>query len=801
MAENEEQDWRLIHNEAWELRQEGKFQEAQERYYKALEIYPNHASYHNLGETYSDMGDREKAIFYFNKSLALNPEYALAHNNKAFSLYVLKRYEEALESINKALKFKSQDSIYNATKAEILFAMGDTEGFYKAFEISIHLGVDPNILDPAIKEKYGHTRRYQIIIGALGEEEINSPVLQEICKKIESWEASQIKEAIALLKEHKEFRKVVEDRYGEIYRNLGGKTLRSLGGFPSRWDKLNTIKKCNVLTYWPVSVKFPIPRLDLSGTKRVDSWRDSHYGQQIEKFPDNLKKIKGIRMVYLMHQQLKVVPDFIYEMTDLEVLSLYDNDIEQISDKLLNLKKLKTLNLSYNYGLKQIPDIGQLKELEELFLKYTDITELSDAFFALKHLKLIDTSSSDLDRETKIIKRIMTTFPDAEFISNTKKTVALEDNVNADEYKGKEKIRFREFNINYLPKSLFMADVVKELEIDCYSLKELPDTFDKLQTLEVLKLDVGKEVATLPPSIMKLKNLKELHIEGWEIRTLPENLGAITTLEKLHLRCTNLSQIPDSVYTLKSLTHLEIEGSNTSIISAAIASLTNLQTLKLQDINRLTIDAAVGKLTQLQEVAIKIRNAESFTGIYNFPNTLKKLKFDYDKRRSSTPGYELSIGRLLEKLPQLSTLELDDVDFVDDAHEIAENHTLTELAIDGKTTVFPKGFGNLKALKKLRIFNSQMERFDTSLYACTNLEYCRITNTKFTTIPEGIAALQKLTWFGFESTQIESIPEDIFELQQLKRLILGESPLFKNKSFKAKIKRKIKGLKVEKSWY
>ncbi|MGH1388363.1 tetratricopeptide repeat protein [Kordia sp.] len=165
MADNEKIDYRIIHNEAWELRKRGKFQEAKEGYYKAIEIHPNHQSYHNLGETYADIGDREKAIFYFDKSLEMNPEYALAYNNKAFSLYVLKRYDLALESINKALAYKSQDGIYNATKAEILFAMGDKEGFYKAFETSVHLGVDPTILDPAIEKKYGKEKRYRLITG------------------------------------------------------------------------------------------------------------------------------------------------------------------------------------------------------------------------------------------------------------------------------------------------------------------------------------------------------------------------------------------------------------------------------------------------------------------------------------------------------------------------------------------------------------------------------------------------------------------------------------------------------------
>ena len=798
-GENIKLDWEDVHNEAWELKKKGKLQKAKEGYYKAIEIHPNHKSYHNLGGVYAALGDREKAIFYFDKSLAINPKYALAHNNKAFSLYVLKQYDLALKSINKAIKFDKKGGITHATKAEILFAMNDEKGFYEAFETCIHLGVDPNILDPAIKKKYGKTKQYKIITGELKKEEINSSVLKEICEKIESWDATKIKEAIAILKSNTKYQKIIQDRYEQIYKTLDGKTVRSLAGFPKKWSKLTNIKKCNILTYWSTSTTFPIPSLDLSGTVRVDRWRDSHYNGQIEKFPKNLKDIKGIKIVHLWHQQLEEVPDFVYEMKDLETLDMRDNNLENVSDKLLNLKKIKVLNFEYNYGLKKLPNIGQLKNLEELYLKYTDIDALSDDFFKLKNLKKIDTTSSDLDKDTAIIKRIMTTFPNVELTSSAKEAVLLEDNQDPDEYKGKEKIRFREFNINYLPKNLFHADIVKELEIRCSNLKELPDTFDQLQTLEILKLNVG-DVSILPNSITKLKNLKELHIEGWEIKTLPENLDTLTALEKLSLKCNNLENIPSSIFAITSLTRLEIEKSNTIHIPTEIKGLVNLKTLHLKDIFQLTIDASIQELVNLEEVAIEIRNADHFKNLYQFPKTLKKLTFKYNKFGRDKPGYEVSLGKLLNQLSTLQRLDVTGVSIISESN-IAENTGLKELFIDGEMRIFPKGFGNLKALTSLTLFNSQLETLDTSLYNCTNLAYCRCTDIKFTTIPTGIAKMKNLIWFGFESNMIESLPEDIFELQQLERLILGESPLYKDKAFKAKIKRKIKGLKVNKSWY
>ncbi|WP_420574616.1 leucine-rich repeat domain-containing protein [Kordia sp.] len=801
MEKNEKPDWRDVHNEAWELKKRGKFKKAIETYFKAIEIHPNHTSYHNLGETYAAMGDREKAIFYFDKSLELHPEYALAYNNKAFSLYVLRKYDLALESINKALQYKKKDAIIHATKAEILFALKEKEEFYKSFETAVYLGVDPTILDSNIKRKYGKEKRYKIIVGDFEEVEINSPILKEICNKIETWDAVQIKEAISLLKTNKEFSRTIEDRYGQIYKNLGGKTLRSLADFSTKWEKLNNTKKCNILTYWPISTPFPTANLDLSGEKRVDRWRDSHYTKQIENFPPNLTKIKGIREVYLKHQQLKEVPDFVYEMKDLEVLDMRDNEFRGVESKLLELKKLKSINLNYNYSLKRIPNLGELKNLEELFLQYTKIDFLLDEFFMLKNLKKLDVSNSTLDKKTAIIQRIITSFPDLELESHAKKAILAEGFTDPDKYKGQEKIRYREFYINYLPENLFLADVVKELEIDCHHLKELPNTFDKLPTLEILKINIGSDISSLPSSITELKSLKELHIEGWKITTLPENLGSLIKLEKLHLKCNNLEHIPNAVYNMQSLTELEINGSRTVHILSAITGLQNLKTLKLKDIFELSIDPAIKELSNLEKVNINIRNIEHFKGFYSFPNTLKEFTFRYIKRRTAEPSFEVSFGKFLNQLPNIEKLELRGVSIHADAHDIIENKTLRELFIDGGIKILPKGFGNLKMLRNITIFNSKMETLAPSFYECSNLQYSRINDALFTSIPEGISKLQKLVSFGFETSPITSLPEDIYELQQLERLVLGESPLFKDKSFKAKIKRKIKGLKVDKSWY
>jgi len=64
--------------------------------------------------------DPEKKIEYFDKVLALKPDFAGAWNLRGLEFVVLKRYEEAIASFNKALEIRPNypEAKYNKEDAE-----------------------------------------------------------------------------------------------------------------------------------------------------------------------------------------------------------------------------------------------------------------------------------------------------------------------------------------------------------------------------------------------------------------------------------------------------------------------------------------------------------------------------------------------------------------------------------------------------------------------------------------------------------------------------------------------------------
>ena len=71
-------------------------------------------AWNNLGWTYYREGLDEKAVRFFDKAIELNPDFAVAYNNRAARTRALGRYAEALDDCNMAIQWKPSDALaYN----------------------------------------------------------------------------------------------------------------------------------------------------------------------------------------------------------------------------------------------------------------------------------------------------------------------------------------------------------------------------------------------------------------------------------------------------------------------------------------------------------------------------------------------------------------------------------------------------------------------------------------------------------------------------------------------------------------
>ena len=95
--------YRLI-GEATNLRLQAKNDLAAEKLATALLLSPNNAEALNImGMNYEDLGDRQEALKFFQKSVAVNPKYVWVHNNLARRYLLDNHLDQAYHYINAGL--------------------------------------------------------------------------------------------------------------------------------------------------------------------------------------------------------------------------------------------------------------------------------------------------------------------------------------------------------------------------------------------------------------------------------------------------------------------------------------------------------------------------------------------------------------------------------------------------------------------------------------------------------------------------------------------------------------------------
>ena len=85
---------------------DGKFPLAKKVAERAVEIDPTDArSFYWMGRVFADQSNLEEAVAWYTKSVEADPAYFLGYRDWAFALTSLKRYDEAIDVLEKAIEF------------------------------------------------------------------------------------------------------------------------------------------------------------------------------------------------------------------------------------------------------------------------------------------------------------------------------------------------------------------------------------------------------------------------------------------------------------------------------------------------------------------------------------------------------------------------------------------------------------------------------------------------------------------------------------------------------------------------
>lgn len=228
---------------------------------------------------------------------------------------------------------------------------------------------------------------------------------------------------------------------------------------------------------------------------------------------------------------LTEVPPEVFDLPDLEELSLAGNRLHELPPMLGRLTALRRLQLSGNQ-LETVPEeIGHLQQLEGLWLHGNLLQKLPSAVGALSSLTQLSLAGNQLMD---------------------------------------------------LPDALGHLSHLKDLNVAGNNLSTLPASIGGLASLEKLTLH-GNQLTKLPSSIAGLMELKEIALHGNPpLSDLSESLAVLSSLEHLSAADCGLASVSDAFQSSVALRTLSIYGNSIECLPPEVLHAPSLQGIYME---------------------------------------------------------------------------------------------------------------------------------------------------------------------------------------------------------------------------
>ncbi|MCH2044380.1 MAG: leucine-rich repeat domain-containing protein [Saprospiraceae bacterium] len=469
---------------------------------------------------------------------------------------------------------------------------------------------------------------------------------------------------------------------------------------------------------------------------------------EFHPFLDHLPLCTKLKSLYLDHNLLEIIPDEVFELSQLQILSIQDNLLEEIHTNIGLLKKLTILNLSDN-NINTFPSsiLDKLNNLRLLVLTNNPI------------------SADEIERMRYLYPELTIEFKD----NNSEGNVAPSITKQSEETKDKKESNDLEATLNDLDENIRYIDLhshnLQTLPEDCFDrfnsisnlglsynkFKNIPKAIYHIPKLETLSLNHNK-LKDIGDELLQLKQLKSLDISDNPLQKFPDVIGHLNTLETLEIGDLDLETIPEIILSLQNLKELSLCGN--------VLNDTNNWT-KLQQFKNLDyLDLTFNELTEIPEAILQM---DSLKTLDLSGNDIKELPEDIihmKNLRNLILSYNKNIklaNHILFDLDQLSSI------------------TLNGLELKGLPSAIP----NMTNLKDLWISHNPFEKMPNEIFEMTQLRSLAMKNCQLSQLPDKIGKLTNIEYLHLSDNKLKTLPYELSKLKQLKGLNLKNNPISK----------------------
>lgn len=245
---------------------------------------------------------------------------------------------------------------------------------------------------------------------------------------------------------------------------------------------------------------------------------------------------------------LTEIPPEIGHLTNLHRLRVYNNRLKSLPKELRNLPRLSMLYLGDPYvggnDFTEIPpEVFQLTNLQSLTIANTKIQDIPKQIRNLSKLRFLYLIANDITSVSKGIEKLP-----LETIYLWKNRLKIFP-LSLTEIKSLQNLTISYNFISELPSRIDNLSNLISLDVSNNNIFELPRSIGNLDSLEYLDLEENN-ITYLPTEIGHLHNLSKLNLGNNKISYLPQTLQDLPELKELVIQ-GNLLQMPATLMDLK----------------------------------------------------------------------------------------------------------------------------------------------------------------------------------------------------------------------------------------------------------
>ena len=494
---------------------------------------------------------------------------------------------------------------------------------------------------------------------------------------------------------------------------------------------------------------FPIGKLYNMFEFSSLSIRDEAIAQKLEKQPDLISRLNGI--------------------THLKVSDVFSNDFPK---EICDITSLKTLEIKGNYQALPV-SIGNLQQLESVTLELSKLVTFPEYFWSLKNIKKLEISYIETEFQESLQLEKLTNLEELDFI-----LVNLKDASQLQLPTSLKEISFiRLKHLTKLPTCISMLKKLKKFDLYmCPNLIEIPNGFNQLDNLFVLKLDAIPLIKTIEDHQIFTKHCEYITLDD-DLEIIPGN-EPILNSELLINDVEILNYVfshPDRFTNLKKIKIQYI--TDFSAVSIGFGKLTTLESIDLhQGSNTDSLWQNIGECTQLKYLKLYGVNIESI------PKGLKELQYLDYLCFNSCRSLVLEAKYLPSKIKELYLFDIKEYIATEKLLE-TEHAYFANLSIEKPKVLFSnlitktlhfssinesknsqedltKYLPKPKVLTTLKAYTNT-EQFKDVLKYCTNLEYLHLDNKE--------ASLTEIT--SVAAPHLNYLKLDFYKAENLEALI------------------------------